>query len=174
MTKTAKIFLFKFLLLQIIISINYSPSYGQKISTYHHNPVLGVVDGKQITFEDVRNKSMNDLSLRLYQQLSVKLMEYSIKILAAKHSEINLTPKKKVTLKEINTFFEQNNLHKRGTLEQLRPQINQFLKQQIRNQHLLNQYTIALENGWVISHLKPPSEFMLEGNIKTGYIRGNK
>ena len=166
--------MFKFLLIPMIIAINYSPTHGKKQSTYNPNPVLGVVDGKQITFEDVRNKSMNDLSLRLYQQLSVKLMEYSIKILAAKHSEINLTPKKKVTLKEINTFFEQNNLHKRGTLEQLRPQINQFLKQQIRNQHLLNQYTIALENGWVISHLKPPSEFMLEGNIKTGYIRGNK
>ncbi len=174
MIKTAKTFLFKFLLLQIIISINYSPSYGQNISKYHQNPVLGVVDGKQITFEDVRNKSMNELSLRLYQQLSFKLMEYSIKILASKHSEIKLTPEKKVTLKEINAFFEQNDLHKRGTLEQLRPQINQFLKQQIRNQHLLNQYSIALENGWVISHLKPPSEFMLEGNIKTGYLRGNK
>lgn len=174
MNKTAKTFLFKFLLLPIIISIDYSPSYGQKSSTFHPNPVLGFVDGNQVTFEDVRNKKTNDLSLQLYQQLSVRLMEYSIKKLAAKHSEINLTPEKKVTLKEIVAFFEQNNLHERGTLEQLRPQIKQFLQQQIRNQHLLNQYSLALEKGWVVSHLEPPSEFMLVGNIKTGYLRGNK
>jgi len=174
MNKIAKTFLIKFLLLQTIIFIDYSPIYGKKTSSYHPNPVLGFVDGKQVTFEDVRNKKTHDISLQLYQQLSVSLMEYSIKKLAAKHSEINLTPEKKITLKDITVFFEQNNLHERGTFEQLRPQIKQFLQQQIRSQHLLNQYSLALEKGWVVSHLKPPSEFLLVGNIKTGYLRGNK
>ena len=136
MNKTAKTFLFKFLLMQIIIFINYSVTYGQKSYVYHPNPVLGFVDGKQVTFEDVRNKKTNDLSQQLFQQLNVRMMEYSIKKLAEKYSEINLTPEKKVTLKEIVAFFEQNNLQERGTLEQLRPQIKQFLKQQISNQHL--------------------------------------
>ncbi len=174
MKKTAKTFLYKFLLLPIIIFIDNSPIYSQNTSAYHPNPVLGLVDGKQVTFEDVRNKKTYDISLRLYQQLSVRLMEYSIKKLAPKHSEINLTPDKKVTLKEVTAFFEQNNLHERGTLEQLRPQIKQYLQQQIRSQHLLNQYSLALEKGWVVSNLKPPSELMLVGNIKTGYLRGNK
>ena len=174
MNKSAKTFLFKSLFLPIILVIDHSPSFGQQSSTYHPNPVLGFVDGDKVTFEDVRNKKANDLSLQLYQQLSARLMEYSIKKLAAKHSEIKLTAKKKVTLKEIVSFFEQNNLHKRGTLEQLRPQIKQFLQQQILNQHLLNQYSLALEKGWVVSHLKPPSELMLVVNIKTGYLRGNK
>jgi len=174
MNKTAHTFLFKLLLLSIIIYIYYSPIYGQKSSVYHPNPILGFVDGKQITFEDVRNKKTNDLSLKLYQQLSVRMMEYSIKKLAKKHSEINLTSKKKVTLKEIISFFEQNKLHERGTLDQLRPQIKIFLQQQIHNQHLLDQYSLALEKGWVVSHLKPPSELLLVGNIKTGYLRGNK
>ena len=143
MNKTTKTFLFKFLLLTIIISIDYSQTYGQKLSSYHPNPVLGFVDGKQVTFEDVRNKKTNDLSQQLYKQLSVRMMEYAIKKLAAKYSEINLTPKKKVTLEEIVAFFEQNNLQERGTFEQLRPQIKQLLEQQIRSQHLLNQYSLA-------------------------------
>ena len=168
MNKTTKTFLFKFLLLPIIIAIDFSPTYGQKSSSYHPNPVLGFVDGKQVTFEDVRNKKTNDLSQQLYKQLSVRMMEYAIKKLAAKYSEINLTPEKKVTLEEVVAFFEQNNLQERGTLEQLRPQIKHYLQQQIRNQHLLNQYSLALEKGWVVSNLKPPSEFMLAGNIKTG------
>lgn len=174
MKNTAKTILLIFLLLPIIIPINYSPTYGQKSSAYHSNPILGFVDGKKVTFEDVRNKKTNDLSLQLYQQLNVRLMEYSIKKLAEKHSEINLTPGKKITIKEIVSFFEQNNLHERGTLEQLRPQIKLFLQQQIQNQHLLNQYSLALERGWVVSHLKPPSELLLVGNIKTGFLRGNK
>ena len=174
MNKNKKTFLFTILLLTIIITIDISPLFGQKSSTYHPNPVLGFVDGKKVTFEDVRNKKSNDLSLQLFQHLSVGLMEYSVNKLAAKYAEINLMPNKKVTPKEIVAFFEKNNLHERGTLEQLRPQIKQFLKQQINNQHLLNQYSLALEKGWATSNLEPPSEFMLVGNIKTGYLRGNK
>ncbi len=161
-------------MLPLIISIYHSQIFGQNSSEYHPNPVLGLVDGKEVKFEDVRNKKTNDLSLQLYQQLSLRMMEYSIKKLTSKHSEITLTPEKKVTPEEIIAFFEKNNLQERGTLEQLRPQIKQFLQQQIRTQHLLNQYSLALEKGWVISNLKPPSEFLLVGNIQTGYIRGNK
>ena len=87
MKKITKTSLFKFLLLVIIISIENSPTYGQKASVYHQNPVLGFIDGKQVTFEDVRNKKTNYLSLQLYQQLRVRLMDYSIKKLAKKHSE---------------------------------------------------------------------------------------
>ena len=42
------------------------------------------------------------------------------------------------------------------------------------SQHMLNQYSLALKKGWVISNLKAPSDFLLKGNIKTGYLRGNK
>ena len=90
MNKTKKNFLFKFLFLYLIIFIAYSPSYGKKSSKYHPNPVLGLVDGKEVKFEDVRNKKTNDLSLQLFQQLSLRLMEYSIEKLATKHSEIKL------------------------------------------------------------------------------------
>tara|TARA_B100000945_G_scaffold2547_1_gene2191 strand:- start:3397 stop:4434 length:1038 start_codon:yes stop_codon:yes gene_type:complete len=174
MKNNTKIFMLKFISMLLIVSIIYSPTFGQKTSEYHPNPILGFVDGKEVKFEDVRNKKINDISLQLYQQLSVRLMEYSIKKLSSRFSEINLTPEKKVTSKDIVAFFEQNNLQERGTLEQLRPQIKQFLQQQIRTQHLLNQYSLALEKGWVISNLKPPSEFLMIGNIKTGYLRGNK
>ena len=105
MNKTAKAFLFIFFLLPIIIVIDYSPTYGQKSSAYHPNPVLGFVDGKQVTFEDVRNKKTNDLSQQLYQQLSVRMMEYSIKKLAAKYSEISLTPEKKSNSQRNRCFF---------------------------------------------------------------------
>ena len=175
---TAK--LFKYLISLILIFTAYFTAIAQTSSAtpggivFHPNPVIGLVDGKPVTFEDVRNKKANDLSLQLYQHLSVRLMEYALEELAAKHQEIILTPEKKVTLKDIIAVYEQNDLKERGTLEQMRPQIKQFLEQQIRSQHMLNQYSLALKKGWVISNLEAPSDFLLKGNIKTGYLRGNK
>ena len=180
MKNILKAALFKILFFLSLICAVLSPVFAQTSdngssgTVYHPNPVLGFVDGKPVTFENVRNKKVNDLSRQLFQQLSIQLMEYALEKLAAKYPEIRLTPGKKVTLKEIISIYEQNNLQERGTLEQLRPQIKQFLEQQIRSQHLLNQYSLALEKGWIISHLEAPSELLQKGNIKTAYLRGNK
>ena len=133
---TAK--LLKYLISLILIIFVYFTAIAQTSiaapagTVFHPNPVIGLVDGKPVTFEDVRNKKANDLSLQLYQHLSVRLMEYALEKLAAKHQEIVLTPERKVALKDIIAVYEQNNLQERGTLEQVRPQIKQFLEQQIR------------------------------------------
>ena len=166
---------FKIVVLLFLNSTFFALAFAQTSDTvYHPNPVIGVVDGTPVTFEDVRNKKSNDLSLQLFQQLSIQLIEFSIEKLAAKHPEIKLTVDKKITIKEIIAFYEQNNLKERGTLDQLRPQIEKFLKQQVRSQHMLNQYSLALQKGWIVSHLEAPSDFLLKGNIKTAYMRGNK
>ena len=166
---------FKIVVLLFLNSTFFALAFAQTPDTvYHPNPVIGVVDGTPVTFEDVRNKKSNDLSLQLFQQLSIQLIEFSIEKLAAKHPEIKLTVDKKITIKEIIAFYEQNNLKERGTLDQLRPQIEKFLKQQVRSQHMLNQYSLALKKGWIVSHLEAPSDFLLKGNIKTAYMRGNK
>ena len=166
---------FKIVVLLFLNSTFFALAFAQTSDTvYHPNPVIGVVDGTPVTFEDVRNKKSNDLSLQLFQQLSIQLIEFSIEKLAAKHPEIKLTVDKKITIKEIIAFYEQNNLKERGTLDQLRPQIEKFLKQQVRSQHMLNQYSLALKKGWIVSHLEAPSDFLLKGNIKTAYMRGNK
>ena len=141
---------------------------------YHPNPVIGLVDGNPVTFDDVRNKKVNDLSLKLYQQLNIQLIEFAVEKLTAKHPEIKLTSQKEITLKEIIAVYEQNNLKERGTLDQLKPQIEQFLEQQVQSQHLLNQYSLALQKGWIVSHLEAPSDFLLTGNVKTAYIKGKK
>ena len=166
---------FKIVVLLFLNSTFFALAFAQTPGTvYHPNPVIGLVDGTPVTFEDVRNKKSNDLSLQLFQQLSIQLIEFSIEKLAAKHPEIKLTVDKKITIKEIIAFYEQNNLKERGTLDQLRPQIEKFLKQQVRSQHMLNQYSLALKKGWIVSHLEAPSDFLLKGNIKTAYMRGNK
>jgi len=108
---TAK--LFKYLISLILIFTAYFTAIAQTSSAapagtvFHPNPVIGLVDGKPVTFEDVRNKKANDLSLQLYQHLSVQLMEYSLEKLAVKHKEIILTTEKKVTSKILLLFMNK-------------------------------------------------------------------
>jgi len=105
--------LFKYLISLILIFTAFFTAIAQTSSAapagtvFHPNPVIGLVDGKPVTFEDVRNKKANDLSLQLYQHLSVRLMEYSLEKLAVKHKEIILTPEKKVTSKILLLFMNK-------------------------------------------------------------------
>jgi len=169
-------FSFKILLVAnlVILSIFSTAIAQTSKEKYHPNPIIGLVDGNPVTFEDVRNKKINDLSINLYRHLNIQFIEYSLKKLEDKFPEITLVPKKKVSLKEIIKIYEQNNLKERGTLDQLEPQIRQFLENQIRQLHYLKQYTLAIEKGWIVSHLKTPSKYLVKGNIKTAFIRGNK
>ena len=161
--------------LLFLSSVFFTPVFAQTSGrVYHPNPVIGMVDGNPVTFEDVRNKKTNDLSLKLYQQLNIQLIEFAVEKLAAKYPDIKRTFQKKINLKEIIAFYEQNNLKERGTLDQLRPQIKKFLEQQVHSQYLSNQYSLALQKGWIVSHLEAPSDFLLTGNIKTAYMKGNK
>ena len=170
-----KIFFKTFLKVNLIIISIFSNATAQtSIVKYHPNPIIGLVDGNPVTFEDVRNKKIHDLSLSLYQHLNIEFIEFALKNLEQKYPAININPKKKVTKEEIINLYEQNNLKERGTLEQLEPQIRQFLEKQIRQQHYLMQYSVALEKGWVVSHLETPSKYLVKGNLKTAFIRGNK
>ena len=155
METTIMKYLFKiFLAANLIISIFFSTTIAQtSIQKYHPNPIIGLVDGSPVTFEDIRNKKINDLSINLYQQLNIQFIEYSLKKLEKKFPEINLIPQNKVSLKEIINIYEQNNLKERGTLEQLEPQIRQFLEIQIRQKHFLKQYSFPLK--YFVEFLKP-------------------
>jgi len=171
MKKNFKIFLIANLFLSSIFSTLIAKTSKVK---YNSNPIIGIVDGAKVTFEDIRNKKIHDLSFNLYQHLKMEFIDYSINKLEKKYPTIDLIPKKKVSSKEIISFFEQNNLKKQGTLKQLKPQIRQFLEKQIRQQHFLEQYSLAIEKGWIVSHLESPSRFLIKGNLKTAFIRGNK
>ena len=165
--------------IKIIISLFFSlfffiPVAQTQELEYNPNPIIGLVDGKPVTFNDIRNNKIYDLSLNLYQHLNIQFIEYSLKKLEKKYPIIDLIPKKKVSSKDLIRIYEQNNLKERGTFEELEPQIRQFLEKQILQQHLLNQYSIGIKKGLIVSHLEIPSKFFTKGNIKTAYLRGNK
>ena len=151
-----------------------STSLAETPALYHPNPVVGTVDGEAVTFEELRNKKIHDLSVQLYQQLNNRLLEYAVEKLAKKYKEIKLNSDRKVTEAEIVDIYENNDLKNRGTLDELRPQIKKYMEEQIQMSHIFEQYALAQKKGWLVSHLSAPSEFVMKGYAKTAYIRGNK
>ena len=137
------------------------------------NPLVAELGSQPVKLDDLRNKKIYDLSLQLYQQLQNQLISHALEKLEKTHKEINSNPKISITEEQIVSIYEGNNLKERGTLDKFRPQIRQYLKAQIKQELLFNQYGMALEKGWIKSYLSPPSEFTQEAQIKTAYIRGN-
>ena len=88
-------------------------------------------------------------------------------------SVLQVTFDKSVNEQQILAVYKSNNLKKRGSLNQLRPQIRKYLKGQLRQEKLLEQFLIAQEKGWITSYLSPPSQFTIRVPIKTAFIRGN-
>ena len=98
-----------FLAIIYFITQFFGHAFAQTSGVYYHpNPIIGVVEGEIVTFEDIRNKKVHDLSLQLYQNLTAQFVDYSLRKLAKKNSNITLVPEKKVSHKEIVNFFEQN------------------------------------------------------------------
>ncbi len=142
-------------------------------NAYSSNPTVATLDGQAITLETLRNKQIQDLNQQLHDALFQQLVEYSVTELAKTHEEIQATPEIEISDAEVESFYNLSGLQSRGTLSQLAPQIRGFMEQQMRAEHFRKQYALAQEKGWVTSYLEPPSEFLLEAQLKTAYIRGN-
>ncbi len=138
---------------------------------YTSNPVIARVDGKAVHLNDIMNKSIHDLLENLYEEIAAELPQVALTELAKKHKEITLAPSSKVTDKEVETFYKQNNLQQRGTLEQLGGQIEQYLVERNNRVHLAHQFAMAVEKGWIQNYLEPPAEFLVTASVGTAVIR---
>ncbi len=173
--KHLKIFIHSMISIIPFLGLGYdaSPLLAAESVVFDSNPMVAELENQPVRLEDLRNKKIYDLSLQLYQQLQEQLILHTLENLENKHKEINSKPRISISEEQILAVYEGNNLKERGSLDKFRPQIRQYLKAQLRQEMLLNQFGMALEKGWVKSYLSPPSEFTQEASIKTAYIRGN-
>ena len=74
----------------------------------------------------------------------------------------------------VTLFYKQNRLENRGNIDDLKPQIHDYLANQLKQESVYRQYNEALSKGLVKSYLQAPSEFLLETNVGQGYIQGTR
>ena len=166
-----------FLPLLILIAVIWIQPFGSsqaaKLKVFSENPVIGEIEENPVLMEEVRNKKIYDLSLELYQRLQDQFILHTLRELEGKYEGITSNPVVSVTEQQILAVYKNNDLKKQGSLDELRPQIRQYLNGQLHQEKLLEQYLRAKEKGWITSYLTPPSQFINRVPIKTAFIRGN-
>ncbi len=146
----------------------------QEQDYFQANPIIAEINGKIIRFEDLRDKAAQDAAQALYNQLARLLPNLVLNELAKSDAEIDPNPQFTISEDMVTLFYKQNRLENRGSIEDLRPQIRDYLANQLKQESVYRQYNEALTKGLVKSYLQAPSEFLLETNVGQGYIRGNK
>ncbi|MEE3122933.1 MAG: thioredoxin domain-containing protein [SAR324 cluster bacterium] len=152
---------------------SFGTGYTAEPKTFSENPMIGKIGENPVLLEEVRNKKIYDLSLELYQRLQDQFILHTLRALEGKYDGITSNPEVSVSEQQILAVYKNNNLKERGSLNQLRPQIRQYLSGQLRQEKLLEQFLIAQEKGWITSYLSPPTQFTISVPIKTAFIRGN-
>jgi len=141
---------------------------------FQANPIIAEIDGEIIRFEDLRDKAAQDAAQALYVQLARLLPNLVLNELAKSDSKIDPNPIFTISDEMVTLFYKQNRLENRGSIDDLRPQIRDYLANQLQQESVYRQYNEALSKGLVKSYLQAPSEFLLETNVGLGYLRGNK
>ena len=147
---------------------------SHKQDYFQSNPIIAEINGKIIRFEDLRDKTAQDAAQALYEQLARLLPNFVLNELAKFDAEIDPNPQFTISDDMVTLFYKQNRLENRGSIDDLKPQIRDYLANQLKQESIYRQYNEALSNGLVKSYLQAPSEFLLETNVGQGYIRGNK
>ena len=146
----------------------------QEQDYFQANPIIAEINGKKIRFEDLRDKAAQDAAQALYDQLARLLPNFVLNELAKSDAEIDPNPQFTISNDMVTLFYKQNRLENRGSIDDLKPQIRDYLANQLKQESVYRQYNEALSKGLVKSYLQAPSEFLLETNVGQGYIRGNK
>ena len=146
----------------------------QEQDYFQANPIIAEINGKIIRFEDLRDKAAQDAAQALYDQLARLLPNLVLNELAKSDAEIDPNPQFTISDDMVTLFYKQNRLENRGSIDDLKPQIRDYLANQLKQESVYRQYNEALSKGLVKSYLQAPSEFLLETNVGQGYIRGNK
>ena len=169
-------YLTAFSLLSMILTANLlaNEKEAPEQDYFQANPIIAEINGKIIRFEDLRDKAAQDAAQALYDQLARLLPNLVLNELAKSDAEIDPNPQFTISDDMVTLFYKQNRLENRGSIDDLRPQIRDYLAKQLHQESVYRQYNEALSKGLVKSYLQAPTEFLLETNVGDGYVRGNK
>lgn len=140
---------------------------------YDNNPILATVDGEPVYLNEVVTKDIHDLLEKLYKSLGNAAAPLVMEKLKKKHPEFVKIKKVKITDDEIKNFYNNNNLSRQGSFNDLKGQIKMLLEGKNTSRQIAQKITEAINYGWVENYISPPEEFLITANFKQAHIRGN-
>ncbi|MBC8282372.1 MAG: thioredoxin domain-containing protein [Nitrospinae bacterium] len=162
-----------FSLLLFFPSISFSDPV--KRSYYSNNPIVAEVDGEPIHLDDLKHVRIQDALVQLHQMKTRALKERVLEKLAKKHPEFTGKAKLKVSDAEVKNFYEQTpGIKELGSLQQMRAEIQDYLRNSYRNIYIEQQFQHAVEKGWAKVYLTPPNDFHLVAGVGTAMLWSEK
>ncbi len=142
-----------------------------KPSFYSNNPIVAEVDGESIHLDDLKHARIQEALVQLYQMKKRSLKEKVLQKLVKKHPELGVDTKLKVSDEEVEKFYNNTpGIKDLGNLQQMRNEIQDYLKNSYRNIFIEQQYQHAVKKGWVKVYLTPPNDFRLEAGVGTAML----
>ena len=140
----------------------------------HQNPVLAEVEGQPINLQNIEDKKINDLRKELYKLVQIKLKKEAILKLGTKYPKYKIDTQMNVAKKEIQAFYDLNDLAAQGTLKELSLEIKYYIqrlksqKQQGAIDHL---YQMAVREKLISDKTIAPNDFLIKVPLETAYFR---
>lgn len=138
------------------------------------NSVLGKVGKKTIRIDHVNDKNIHELRTKLYQAVQQKFMLVAVEEMLKAYPKIKAVALKPVTEKQISDFYYQRGLQSQGTLNQLKPAIQNYLVQSAKFAQIGELYAQGVAKGRIKVTFQEPAPFILKVPVETAFIRGNK
>jgi len=140
----------------------------------NHSTVIGKIGNKDIHLGDIENRDINKLRIQLYEAIMVAFQQSAAKTLVDENTKYSEFKPQKIAENDIEAFFYSNQLQRKGSLEQLRPQIRAYMEGMV-SARLNNQiFGAALDQRDLTSYLYEPEAFTVEIPVETAYLRGNE
>ena len=138
---------------------------------YSNNPVAAEVDGEPIHLDDLKHVRIQEALMQLHQMQTRALKEKILEKLAKKHPEFSAQSTPTVSEAEIKKFYDNTpGIKEMGSLQQVRGEIEDYLKASYRNLFVEQQFQRAVKQGWAKVYLTPPNDFRLVAGIGTAML----
>ena len=131
---------FAIILLALAANLFAKENEVQEQDYFQPNPIIAEINGKRIRFEDLRDKAAQDAAQALYDQLARLLPNLVLNELAQSDAEIDPNPQFTISDDMVTLFYKQNRLENRGSIEDLRPQIRDYLANQLKQESVYRKY----------------------------------
>jgi len=165
-------------ILHFLIALSFNTPLFAEINNQinHQNPVLAEVEGQSIKLQKIEDKKINDLRKELYKRIQIKLKKEAIIKLGVKYPKYKIDTQKNVSKKEIQTFYDLNDLAAQGTLKELSLEIKYYIQRIKRQQQqgvIDHLYQMAKQEKLISEKIMAPNDFLIQVPLETAYFRNN-
>ncbi|MCW8919595.1 MAG: DsbA family protein [Gammaproteobacteria bacterium] len=136
---------------------------------------IGEVGATVIRLEDIETGEIHKLRSQLHEAIEQAFRTQALNELRERDpAKYGSGDQAAITEAQIASFYQSNELSKRGTIEQLGPQIRSYLEALQQAMHDDRLYRDALARGEIKTSLAAPLALLIKAPVETAYLYGKR